>query len=63
MYLFFILCFIIVIGVYRGVEVLTLSYTYQVMCSWCMINDLCRSFLMILVVVELFGGVVVCLLS
>ena len=59
----FILCCMILISVYRGVEVLTLSYRYQVMGSWCMINDLCRSCLMILVVVDFFGGVVVCLLG
>ena len=59
----FILCCMILIGVYRGVEVLTLSYRYQVMGSWCMINDLCRNCLMILVVFELFSGLVVCLLG
>ena len=61
-FLGFILCCMVLMGVYRGVEVLTLSYRYQVMGSWCMINDLCRIFLMIMVVVDLLGGVVVFLL-
>ena len=59
----FILCCMILIGVYRCVEVLTLSYRYQVMGSWCMIKDICSNCLMIMVVVDLFGGVVVCLLG